>query len=283
MHAGKQNNGQVMSSKLFEIFLEKVSGEKIYADFTDMDKTKQNPNGFGIYDVRNSSVGPFMIDYNILGCQNDDFLRDTMTLRVPELDIDNVCFGPFWPDSKPSKDFIALRNVISNMKIRPSMMSYNEAVDKFMYFHASSIVRQIVARKDVEARVIYDVVNQMISMGLQNARLRMDELGCNITTRLPGGKTETIRFIEYSDPSEKKFDKTYAVIKIPSVDISFMCGGRIPTTRDKMVYDQVKRYADSITSCKSITPGTEEIGRFDVGYRWLMKQVLNARESTKTK
>lgn len=276
--------GRIMTPKLFEIFLEKASGEKIYADFTDMDKTKQNPNGFGIYEVRNSSVGPFMIDYNVKGCRNDDFLRDTMTLRVPELDIDNVCFGPFWPDSKPNKDFVALRNIVSNMKIRPSMMSYDEAVDKFMYFNACTAVRNIVARKDTEARVIYDVVNQMISMGLHNTMIGFDNgISYKAVVRFPGGKTETVEFVDNRELIDKQVNASYASVLIPSVNICFMCGGKFETKQDKMVYNQMKRYIDSICSYKQIEPEPKDFGRFDVTYRRLMKQVLDARESTKTK
>ena len=272
-----------MSSKLFEMFLEKVSGEKIYADFTDMNKTVQNPNGFGVYDVRNSSVGPFMINYNILGCRNDDFLRDTMTLRVPEMGIDNVCFGPFWPDAKPSKDFIALRNLVGNMKIRTSMMSYDEAIDKFMYCNEDSYIRRLVARKSAESRVIYDVVNQMISMGVHNAKLSWADIGYKIVVPFPGGKTETVRFVEYSDPSEKKIDKTYALIMIPSAGISLMCGDKINTKQERKAYNQVKRYKEGIVACEQIAPGTEDFGRFDAEYRSLMKRVLHARELAKTK
>ncbi|MBR4475756.1 MAG: hypothetical protein IKP05_03710 [Alphaproteobacteria bacterium] len=273
-----------MSSKLFEIFLEKASSEKIYADFTDMDKTAQNPNGFGVYDVRNSSVGPFMIDYKISGCKNDDFLRDTMTLRVPEMGIDNVCFGPFWPDAKPSKDFIALRNLVGNMKTRPSMMSYDEAIDKFMYCNATSYIRELVARKSAESRVIYDVVNQMISMGPHNTELRWENYGYNITVRFPNYKKETIKFMEYDTPSNNQIGKPpYALIEIPSANVRLMCGNEVNTNQEKMVYNQVKRYKEGIVACEQIAPETEDFGRFDVGYRKLMKHVLDMRESIKTK
>ena len=263
--------------------MEKASSEKIYADFTDMDKTAQNPNGFGVYDVRNSSVGPFMIDYKISGCKNDDFWRDIMTLRVPEMGIDNEYFGPFGPDAKPGKDFVVLRNLISNMKTRPSMMSYDEAIDKFMCCNEDSYIRGLVARKSAQARVIYDVVNQMISMGPHNTELGWKDYGYNITVRLPNFKKETIKFMEYDIPSNNQICEPYALIEIPSANVSLMCGNKVNTKQEQMAYNQVKRYKEGIVACEQIAPGTEDFGRFDVGYRKLMKHVLDMRESIKTK
>ena len=259
--------------------MEKVSGEKIYADWTDVDNRKQNPMRFGMYDVRNSSVGPFMINYVSRPCKNDDILRETITLRVQNMELDELFWGPFWPEDKPNPDFITLRNFVYSLKSRPSMISYNEALDKFAYLNTVDYVRTYAAKKYVRARVIYDVINQMIAMGRQNticAPLKCGVSGYSVTVRFPGGKSETVNFADICSQFGKPADGFE--ITIPSINFEERFVGTWDSYKDQMVYKHAKQYLDALKTNKPLVLGTEEFGRFDAPYHHLMAQVFRARQ-----
>ncbi|MBO4625796.1 MAG: hypothetical protein J5679_00770 [Alphaproteobacteria bacterium] len=265
-------------------FLQKLSGEKLYADWTDVDNTKQNPMHYGIYDVRNSPVGPFMINYVSRECKNDDVLRETITLRVPGMDIDELFWGPFWPEDKPDPDFITLCNFISGLKSRPSMLSYHEAFDKFDYCMTFPYVRDKAAQKFVCARAIYDVINTMIVMGRQNticAPLKHGVPGYSVTVRFPDNKSETVNFADFRSEFGKPADGF--VIAMPSINLEERFVSSWNSYKDKMVYNHAKQYLDALKSNKPLVLGTEEFCRFDAPYRQLMRRILNARQTGKSK
>lgn len=262
-------------------FLQKLSGKEIYADFTDIDNTKTNPMGYGMYDVRNSpvEVGPFMIDY-VSATTNVGSVVTKITVRVPNLDIDAVAFvDSVLDDGKQvAPDFIAFRNLIKSLKTRPSAMSYNEAFDKFFYLTTGPAIRKANAEKCVNARVIYDVINQMILMGPQNTECVKIENGYRVSVRFPNNELEEITFqiIDHYDtfggyPSIK--------IEIPSIGLcDTFLSKKHNEYKHEMVFNQAQRYLQSLESGKTIALGTEYFSRFDAPYRHLMAQVLNTRK-----
>jgi len=260
-------------------FLQKLSGKEIYADFTDIDNTKMNPMGYGMYDVRNSPVGPFMIDY-VSGLTNIGSVVTKITVRVPNLDIDAVAFvDSVLDDGKQvAPDFIAFRNLIKSLKTRPSAMSYNEAFDKFFYLTTDLASRKANAEKYVNARVIYDVINQMILMGPQNTECVKIENGYRVSVRFPNDEKEVMMF-----QTVKRYDTfgSYPSIKIeiPRIGLSdTFLDHKYQEYKHEMVFNQAQRYLKALKLGKTITPGTEYFGRFDAPYRHLMSQVLNTRK-----
>lgn len=262
-------------------FLQKLSGKEIYADFTDIDNTKTNHMGYGMYDVRNSPVGPFMILYRD-GPTNIDSTVTMIEVRYlnANIDVDALVFvdSILDKDKKINPDFIALRNLIGSFKTRPSAMSYNEAFDKFFYLTTDSELREANSKKYVHARIIYDVINQMISMGPQNTKYVKNKDEYRVSVRFPNNELEEITFqiIDHYDtfggyPSIK--------IEIPRIGLAdTFLNQKHDEYKHEMVFNQAQRYLKSLKSGKTIALGTEYFSRFDAPYRHLMAQVLNTRK-----
>lgn len=271
-------------------FLQQVSGKEIYADFTDIDNTKMNPMGYGIYDVRHSPVGPFMIDYTS-GPTKCGSIATKITLRVQDLDIDKLAFvdSCLDEDKQIAPDFIAMRNLIGTLKTRPSAMSYNEALDKFEYFLCFPYARNVHARKSVYAHVVCYLIREMKLMGLQNTTVKAiknrEPNGYEVSVRFPGGVTQVLKVFDGRSKFQEGYDAVW--FEIPGIELPeygfnplFDNHGAYP---NKMVYDCAKQYLDELKSDKPLTPVTENFGCFGAEFRRLMRKVINARQKAKTK
>ncbi|MBP5707494.1 MAG: hypothetical protein J6W79_00680, partial [Alphaproteobacteria bacterium] len=117
-----------------------LSVEKFYADYTEISGNTPNPNKYGIYDVRNSFVGEFMLMYV------EKAIVDTavpcIDLRIPKDNFNAVVFN--YPDATEEEraTFNAARNFVSKFKSRKSMSEYWETFDRFYYLMSSLDVRQ---------------------------------------------------------------------------------------------------------------------------------------------
>ena len=265
-------------------FLTLLAGEKVYADFSEIPGNTPNPMHFGIYDVRETKgADAFMIDYKQVKTSIDTIVT-TIELRVPSLDIDVLVFNRHQPNEPVNPDFIALHNFINRMQSRPVQTSYNEAADKFYFFMTSSDWRANAAKKYLNARIVYDVINQMILAGPQHTKCTKVTNrvpgGYRVTVRFPGGKTETVMFYDAYTRSDKECDGVQIVI--PSIQLEDTFNNHADY-KNKMVYNHARAYLNALTKSKPIEPGREEFNRFDAEYRSLMKRVLHARELAKTK
>ncbi len=262
-------------------FLQKLSGKEIYADFTDIDNTKTNPMGYGMYDVRNSpvEVGPFMIDY-VSATTNVGSVVTKITVRVPNLDIDAVAFVDSVLDEgkQVAPDFIAFRNLIKSLKTRPSAMSYNKAYDKFLYFLTNPGIREANAEKYRHAEVFYDIINKMYAMGSQNTKFVKNKNGYNVRVRFPNNKFEemTFQFVDHYDTFGNYPSVTIGIPRLNLFD-TFL-SQKHNEYKHEMIFNHVKGYIDSLKSGEPFVPGKEHLDLFEAKTRHLMAQVLNTRK-----
>jgi len=222
-----------------------------------------------------------MIDYKQVKT-NIDTIVTTIELRVPSMEIDLLVFDRHQPNEPEDPDFVALRNFINRMQSRPVLISYNEAFDKFYYFMTSSDWRESAAKKYLNARVVYDVINQMITVGLQRTKCTKIKNrapgGYRVTARFPDGTKETVEFYDaYTRPC-KECDGVQIVI--PSVNFSDTFNNHADY-KNKMVYDHARAYLDALANAQPIEPGREEFNRFDPGYLGLWHTIIKARQKTK--
>ena len=225
-----------------------------------------------------------MIDY-VSATTNVGSVVTKITVRVPNLDINKVAFVDSVLDEgkKTAPDFIAMRNLIGTLKTRPSAMSYNEAFDKFFYLTTSPAIRKANAEKYVNARVIYDVINQMISMGPQNTECVKIENGYRVSVRFPNDEFQEMIF-QTTDLYDTFGSYPSIKIEIPSIGLcDTFLSKKHNEYKHEMAYNQAQRYLQSLESGKSLTPVPEGFGRFDAEYRRLMRKVINARQAGKNR
>ena len=263
-------------------FLKKVSGAEIYADFTDFDNTKMNPMGYGMYDVRYSPVGPFMILYRYAPT-NIDSTVTMIEVRTQDTDMDSLVFVDSVLDAgkEVDSDFVALRKFIGSLKSRPSTMSYNKAYDKFFYFLTDPGIREANAEKYRHAEVFYDTINKMGAMGSQNTKLVKNKNGYDVRVRFPNNKFEEMTF-QFVDHYDEFGSYPSVTIGIPRLDLfDTFLSQKHDEYKHEMIFNHAKKYIDSVKSGEPFVLGKEPLDLFEAKTKHLMSLITNSRQSIK--
>ena len=248
---------------------------ELVAEFSERFGHGVNREGYGIYDVKTSALGPFMIKFN--EALNAGKVVHYIDLRMPNADFSKLFFDCNMPMKieTPDPDYLVLRQLIRKIKTKPSKESYNKALDKFnliMEEHKNAFVDE--PQKYVHARVIYDVINQMISMGPSNTKYVVIPYGYRVTVKFEGGATELMQFEHRV--SQSNSEQETVKIEIPSIKLT----EKFNNYEDRinmMLFDHAMRYMDSLKPRKELTQGTEKFDRLDAAYCTLISEVMTKR------
>ena len=252
---------------------------QLYADFTERSGSG-NRERFGIYDVRTSALGPLMIKFNE-ATRNGGLKVHYIDLRIPNIEFSELFFDCNIPMkiNTAAPDFVLLRKLIQSIIIKPSGDTYDTALAKFNSIMTRPDMSMNATQKFVNARVIYDLINQMISMGPRNTKYSVIPYGFRVTVTFQGGVTELIQFEHrISNNSNHETIK----IEIPSIKLTEKFNNYEDRT-NIMLFDHAKRYMDALKPREQLTQGTEKFDRLDEEYCKLMKKLMSARHSSKTK
>ena len=247
---------------------------KLDAEFTERSGRGPNREGYGIYDVRTSALGPFMIKFNeaLSGGKTVHYID----LRIPNIDFSKLFFDCNMPMKieTADPDYLLLRRLIQNIKTKPSEMNYDKALDKFnsiMEEHRNVSVDE--SQKYVNACVIYDVINQMISMGPSNTKYVVIPYGYRVTVKFEGGATELMQF---EHRTSNNSDHETIKVEIPSIKLTEKFNNYEGRT-NIMLFDHAMRYMESLKPRTELTPGTEKFDRLGDDYCKLMSEVMTKR------
>ena len=252
---------------------------QIYADLTERSGRKVNPERYGIYDVRTSSLGPFMLKFN--EAYNSGIVVHYIDLRIPNIEFSKLfmdCNMLVKSDSE-NQDYVLLYKLVQSMRIRPSGMTYDAALTKFDSIMTRPDISMNATQKYVHARVIYDVINQMISMGPRNTKYSVIPYGFRVTVTFQGGATERLNFEHrVSNNSDHETIK----IEIPSIKLTEKFNNYEDRT-NIMLFDHAVRYINALKPREQLTQGIERFDRLDEEYCKLMSKLMSARHSSITK
>ena len=257
-----------------------LSVEKFYADYTEISGNKPNPNKYGIYDVRNSSVGEFMLMYEEKAVV--DGIVPCIDLRIPKMNFNAVVFNYPGATDEERATFNAVRNFVSKFKSRTSMSEYWETFDRFYYLMSSLDVRQAEADQHDKACAICDVITAMQSMGRQNTKYIKSRKNEVVSVRFPDGLQRVI-FTDVFHSDANVRNPRAIQIEIPAAGIS----GIFNKDRDyknEMVYNHAKDYLESLSNPDTpMVVRAVNFCRTYVPVRRLTSQIINARRNDKSK
>ena len=261
----------MQTAKVSEI-TEILQEGQLYADFTER-SGKLNPEHFGIYDIKTSALGSFMIKFN--EALNGGKSVHYIDLRIPNIEFSKLFFDCNMPMkiATTDPDYMLLRKLVQGIRIRPSGMTYDAALSKFDSIMTRPDISMNASQKYVHARVIYDVINQMISMGPRYTKYSVIPYGYRVTVTFQGGATELIQF---EHRTSSKSDHETIKIEIPSIKLTEKFNNYEDRT-NIMLFDHAKRYMDALKPREQLTQGMEIFDRLDEDYCKVMKKLMSAR------
>ena len=246
---------------------------RLYADFTERACREPNREKYGIYDIRNSYYGPFMIRFN--EAYNSGKLVHYIDLRIPSIEFSKLFFDcniPMKIDTADS-DYTALYKIIRHINIQPSGMSFNAALEKFKSLMTRPDISTSASQKYINARVIYDVINQMISMGPRNTKYSVLQYGFRVSVTFQDGATEIVNLQRLQSGNHETVK-----IEIPSIKLTEKFNNYEDRT-NIMLFDHATRYMNAMIPREQLTQGMELFDRLDDGYCKLMRQIISARNT----
>ena len=268
----------MQTAKISEI-TELLQQSQLYADFTDRSGNKPNPEHYGIYDVRTSSLGSFMIKYN--EAYNCGKVVHYIDLRIPNIDFSKLfmdCNMPMKIDTEDA-DYTLLRKLVQGIRIRPSGIKYDAALTKFNAVMVRPDISMNATKKYLHARVIYDVINDMISMGPRNTKYSVIPYGYRVTVTFQEGETERVNFEHHTF---KNSSHETIKIEIPSIKLTEKFNNYEDRT-NIMLFDQAVRYINALKPREQLPQGTERFDRLDEAYFQMRKSIMAARRASITK
>lgn len=248
---------------------------QLYADFTERFGRDLNREKYGIYDIHSSYYGPFMIRFN--EAYNSGKLVHYIDLRIPSIEFSKLFFDcniPMKIDTADS-DYTALYKLIRHIKTNTSGMSFNEALDKFksLMNRPDISTSTSASQKYVNARVIYDVINQMISMGPRNTKYSVLQYGFRVSVTFQDGATEIVNLQRLQSGNHETVK-----IEIPSIKLTEKFNNYEDRT-NIMLFNHATRYMNAMIPREQLTQGMELFDRLDDGYCKLMRQIISARNT----
>lgn len=255
-----------------------LAKEQLFAKFTERSGNK-NPERYGIYDIRNSSYGSFMIRFN--EAYNSGKLVHYIDLRIPRIGFSEILYDYNFPIKKnntENSDYRLLYDLIQRIRIRPSGISYDVALDNFRAVMTRPEISTNSTEKFTHACVMYDVINEMISMGPRNTKYVAIPYGYRVSVKFPGGM-EGMSF--QSLPSTSEDHKT---LKIEMLNVKVT--EKFNNYEDHMnimMFEQAERYMQAVPKGKSLAPGKEPFNRNTPQYLNFRAEVVRARQSSITK
>lgn len=258
-----------------------LSVEKFYADYTEISGNKPNPNKYGIYDVRNSSVGEFMLMYEEKAVV--DGVVPCIDLRIPKINFSKVVFN--YPDATEEErvTFNAVRDFVSKFKSRKSMCEYWETFDRFYYIMSSLDVRQAEEEQHNKACAICDTITAMQSMGRQNTKYIKSRKNEVVSVRFPDGGLQRVIFTDVFHSDADVRNPRAIQIEIPAAGISGIFN-EYRDYKNEMVYNHAKDYLESLSNPdKPMVVRAVNFCRTYAPVRHLTSQIINARQNGKSK
>lgn len=268
----------MQTAKISEI-TELLQQGLIYADFTERSGHKINREHYGIYDVRTSALGSFMVKFNE-AC-NAGKIVHYIDLRIPNIEFSKLFMDYNMPmkNDAENPDYTLLYKMVQSIRTKPSGMTYDAALTKFNGIMQRPDISMNASQKYVHARVMYDVINQMISMGPRNTKYSVIPYGFRVTVTFQGGAVERVNF-EHRVSSNSNHETIK--IEIPSIKLT----ERFNNYEDRtniLLFDQAKRYMDALKPREQLAQGTERFDRLDEDYCNLMSRLMAARHPSITK
>ena len=270
-----------MEHRTVRDILQLVSKDKLYADFTDIDNTRANPNGYGYYDIRHSSIGPFMVCYDNVST-NVGTMETIVEFRVPDIEYVSGTFGSVMNNGKQDPNHVAAVNFLRSLKVRPSAISLNEAIDKYHWIMVSPENRAKQRQHYVNGCVIVDLIDERLELSSRATKYStIPDGGIRITTHFPFSGVETMNLYRTEIPNVKdSAGNTLRKIKveIPAAGFVDTFDSIHDDYKGKMAFEHVDNYIKSLKSQTPMMPKYEEFGRFASDYRRTMSQIKRARQ-----
>ena len=220
-----------------------LSVEKFYADYTEISGNKPNPNKYGIYDVRNSSVGEFMLMYEEKAIV--DTVVPCIDLRIPKDNFNAVIFNYPGATDEERATFNAARNFISKFESKPSMFKYWETFDKFYYIMASAEIRKAEEQQHNNARAICDEINAMWERGPQHTNHIKSRKNDVVSVRFPDGGLQRVIFTDVFHSDVDTSNPIAVQIEIPAANFSGIFN-KEKDYKNTMVYTRTQKYLNML-------------------------------------
>ena len=198
----------------FEPLIEMLSKENLSAEFTPNDDTRFRGRIYGYYHIKQSSMGPIIIEY--CDVDDDDYSSDMINIKIR-----NSCSESYFFSAGKRKNrnvFKKGKNFIKSLPITQSGFSEDEGFLLWYHFLDSPDKREEINKHYLNARVMYDTMHQMMRR-TGNTKFFPVNGGYVIETLFDNDCVEVMHIKQIQDYNSNGDPYSVMQIKIPSIGL----------------------------------------------------------------